>query len=281
MRDKHKKHLQSQVLLIFFKKGGCPLSLLVDKTGEIWDDKCGQFAHGGTMMWCGKKKAVTFSFDDGVRQDIRLVEILNRYGLKATFNLNSALLGKDGMLERNGRVVRHDKLTPDEVRDVYRGHEIAVHTLTHPNLTTLEKSEIIRQVEDDRLALSQICGYEVVGMAYPCGGVNNDERVAAVIRQNTGVKYARTITSTYRFDGQTNLHRFHPSVYYVEDCLEKVVDEFLALDATEPQLLYIWGHSYEMDAEYISWESFERICKKLSAKADIFYGTNREVLLPE
>ena len=29
-------------------------------------------------MWNGKKKAVTFSFDDGVTQDIRLVEILNK-----------------------------------------------------------------------------------------------------------------------------------------------------------------------------------------------------------
>ena len=40
-------------------------------------------------MWNGKKKAITFSFDDGVRQDVRLIEILNRYNLKATFNLNS------------------------------------------------------------------------------------------------------------------------------------------------------------------------------------------------
>ena len=232
-------------------------------------------------MWCKKKKAVTFSFDDGVTQDIRLLEILNKYGLKGTFNLNSALLGLEGSLDRNGRIVRHDKIMPGDVKSIYAGHEIAVHTLTHPNLTTLEEAEIVRQVEEDRLALSALCGYEVVGMAYPCGGVNNDERVAAVIRQNTGVKYARTITSTYRFDRQINLHQFHPSVYYVEDCLEKVVDEFLAMDATEPQLLYIWGHSYEMDAEYISWERFEDICKKLSGKSDVFYGTNREVLLPE
>ena len=38
-------------------------------------------------MFYGKKKAVTFSFDDGVTQDIRAIEILNKYGLKATFNL--------------------------------------------------------------------------------------------------------------------------------------------------------------------------------------------------
>ena len=44
----------------------------------------------------GKLKAVTFSFDDGVTQDKRLIEILNKYNLKATFNLNSAYLGTNG-----------------------------------------------------------------------------------------------------------------------------------------------------------------------------------------
>ena len=45
----------------------------------------------------------------------------------------------------------------------------------------------------------------------------------------------------------------------------------------EPALLYIWGHTYEMDAEYISWEKFDSVCKKLSGHSDIFYGTNGEV----
>ena len=40
-----------------------------------------------------KKKAITFSYDDGVTQDIRLIELLNKYNLKCTFNLNSELLG--------------------------------------------------------------------------------------------------------------------------------------------------------------------------------------------
>ena len=44
----------------------------------------------------GKTKAVTFSFDDGVTQDVRLIGILDRYGLKATFNLNPSLLGLQG-----------------------------------------------------------------------------------------------------------------------------------------------------------------------------------------
>lgn len=37
----------------------------------------------------GKNKALTFSFDDGNVDDIRLIKIMNKYGLKGTFNLNS------------------------------------------------------------------------------------------------------------------------------------------------------------------------------------------------
>jgi hypothetical protein len=51
------------------------------------------------------------------------------------------------------------------------------------------------------------------------------------------------------------------------------------LETDKPALLDIWGHSYEMDAEYISWEKFEEVCKRLSGQKDIFYGTNGEVLL--
>ena len=232
-------------------------------------------------MWNQKKKAVTFSFDDGVTQDIRLIEILNRYGLKGTFNLNSELLGKDGALVRNDRRVDHIKVNPADVSRIYAGHEVAVHTLTHPMLPDLEEAEVIRQVEEDRRNLSGLCGYEVVGMAYPGGGVNFNERVAEIIRLHTGVKYARTTVSTHCFNEQTALHTFHPSVYYIEEDLDRMVDEFLAAESDEPQLLYIWGHSYEMDAEYISWARFEEICRKLSGRADIFYGTNREVLLGE
>ena len=47
-------------------------------------------------------KYVTFSFDDGVTQDKRLIELLNKYGLKATFNLNSSLFGLKGGWEFNG-----------------------------------------------------------------------------------------------------------------------------------------------------------------------------------
>ncbi len=103
------------------------------------------------------RKALTFSFDDGITQDIRMIELLNKYGLKCTFNLNSELLGTPRILIREGLRISHYKIAPSDVKYVYEGHEVAAHTLTHPNLTLLEKDEIILQAEEDR-SRSQECG---------------------------------------------------------------------------------------------------------------------------
>ena len=230
-------------------------------------------------MFNGKMKALTFSYDDGVLQDERLVDIFNKYNLKGTFNINSELLGCQGSLNVRGTVVGHTKINPEEVEILYAGHEIAVHTLTHPNLTTLEEEEIIQQVEEDRIRLSQLAGYEVYGMAYPCGGVNNDARVAEIIKKNTKVKYARTITPTYSFDLQSNLYRFNPTIHHTEwDKLQEMVQTFIDLETDKPALFYIWGHSYEFDEEN-TWELFEDICRDLSNRDDVFYGTNKDILL--
>lgn len=227
-----------------------------------------------------KLKAVTFSYDDGVTQDIRLVELLNKYNLKSTFNLNSELLNNKGVLIREGKRISHYKIHPDDVKSIYEGHEIAVHTLTHTNLTTLNDAEVIRQTEQDRLNLSELAGYEVVGMAYPCGGVNNDDRVAEILKTSTGVKYSRTITCNSSFDLQNNLYRFNPTAFHLDfDNLMKLSEDFINLNSDKPQIFYIWGHSYEMDYYPDYWIKLEEFFKLIANKNDIFYGTNKEVLL--
>jgi len=231
-------------------------------------------------MFSGKNKAVTFSYDDGVTQDIRLIDIFNRYGLKATFNINSELLGLENTLVREGKTVNHIKVKKSEIKEVYSGHEVAVHTLTHPNLTQLDAHEIIRQVEKDRENLESLVGYDVVGMAYPCGGVNNNDYIAEVIKNNTFIKYSRTITSTHKFDLQENLLRFNPTVnHHMEwDKMFKLAEKFINLQTDKPQIFYIWGHSYEFDI-HNTWDKFEEFCRLVSNKDDIFYGTNKEILL--
>ena len=70
----------------------------------------------------GKMKAITLSYDDGVMQDRKLIYIFNRYGLKATFNINSDLLGLENTLVREGKIVNHIKNKKSEIKEIYRGH---------------------------------------------------------------------------------------------------------------------------------------------------------------
>ena len=229
-------------------------------------------------MFQGKRKALTFSFDDGVTQDVRLAALFHKYGMKATFNLNSGMLGQSATL-MPGKLVDHSKVRAEDIRHIYEGHEVAAHTLTHPILPRLEEKYIVEQVENDRLALSELVGYEVVGFAYPGGGVNFNSRVAGIIKANTGIKYCRTIQSNGAFDLSPNLYEFEPTVYHMEmDKMTALGEEFLRMTPDEPKIFYVWGHSYEFDIDD-TWDRFEEFLSMMAGKDDIFYGTNREVLL--
>lgn len=228
----------------------------------------------------GKLKAVTFSYDDGVVQDVRFIELLKKYNLKCTFNINSELLGTGKFITGAGQRILHYKINPEDLKLVYSGHEVAVHTLTHPNLTKCDESEIIRQVENDRKNLENLVSYDVIGMAYPCGNINNNDYVAEIIKNNSKIKYCRTITSSYSFDVQENLYRFNPTVYHLEwDKMFELGEKFVKLTSNSPQIFYIWGHTYEFDYDTSYWMRMEEFFKLISNRDDIFYGTNREVLL--
>ena len=64
------------------------------------------------------------SYDDGKLEDRRLVSIFNKYGIKGTFHLNSGL-------EMDTRI------PTSEYQELYKGHEVSCHTLTHPTIGPL------------------------------------------------------------------------------------------------------------------------------------------------
>ncbi len=225
-----------------------------------------------------KLKAITFSYDDCTTQDIMLTELLNKYGLKCTFNVNSELLGTSRILLRKGRRVSHYKLSPEDMKCVYEGHEVAAHTLTHPHLFGLDRESIIREIEEDRQKLEEIVGYEVVGMAYPYGDVNDE--IIDVLANDTKIKYARTTICTHGFEPQTNLLRFNPTAFHMNfDELMKLGREFIEMKPDSPKVFYIWGHSFELDDAVENRQRLEEFFKLISGHDDIFYGTNKEVLL--
>ena len=227
-------------------------------------------------MWDGKKKALTFSFDDGNWQDRKTVEVLNRYGLKGTFNLNSANFGSKNVLDWHGKKICRDKILESEVKALYKGHEVASHTVHHPDLNKLSEEEILREIADDQQALERIVGYEVRGFAYPFGVM--EERVVESLKK-TSLVYARTVVATDDFEMPENMLRLNPTAHICD--WEKVfalAEKFLALKTQTPQMFYIWGHTYDFEFIEEGWNNFEKLCQMLSGKEDIYYGTNMEVL---
>ncbi len=234
-------------------------------------------------MFDGKCKAVTFSFDDGVLQDARLIKLFEKYNLKGTFNINSARLGEKGELPCRGITVDHSRFGAEELRGVYDGHEVAAHTLTHPYLIKIEDDEeVVRQVEEDRLRLSELMGYEVVGFAYPGGGPNCDDRLVNLVKGRTGAKYARTVGVTNGFAFPADLFAFQATTSDGQENNLELAEAFLKepADAEHVKVFYLYGHSYSFDADPDSWKRMEAICEMISNRADIFYGTNKEILLP-
>lgn len=110
----------------------------------------------------GKLKALTLSYDDGVGQDIRLLEIMDRRGLQGTFNLNSGLTSANSWIYKDAEVYR---LNPEVMPPLYRNQEVAVHSRTHPHLEDLPQKELYAQLYDDRKALEKRFGCRVTGMA--------------------------------------------------------------------------------------------------------------------
>ena len=215
----------------------------------------------------GKSKAVTMSFDDGHVQDIRLVEMFNRYGIKGTFHLNSGLFGVKSTA--TGR----QRLSEDRIRELYVGHEVSCHSTVHTTLTQLPSTEIIKDVLADRKILEGLCGYPVRGMSYPNGAY--DRRVIEALR-SCGIEYCRTVKSHGECFLPDDFLEWHPSYHYSE-ALEP--SKRFAVNHRTGRLMYIWGHGFEMDDNSGHWEMMEEICETLASDSkNTWFATNIEIL---
>lgn len=223
------------------------------------------------------RKIFTMSFDDGTVQDRRFIELIDRYNLRATFNLNSGNFGSVHNITHEGINVCHDEVSSDEVRNLYRNHEIAVHTVHHPNLINCDDEKVISEVLDDYKALSELSGKTITGMAYPCGGHCFDDRVIKLITENTPIRYARTTDSHHTFALPEDFMKWNPTCHQNDPELFSIAKDFINAEAGENDLLfYLWGHSFEFD-KFGSWEKFEEFCRLISKNRDITYMTCGEI----
>ena len=223
----------------------------------------------------GKRKALTLSYDDGVLQDRRLVALMNRCGVRGTFNLNSALLGRDERMVLDGIEVDVSTIPPEEVPVLYRGHEVATHGSRHSALTGMGAAALGELLEDRR-ALETLTGGLVRGHAYPFGLY--DDKVLGMLRA-ADICYARTVVSTHSFDLPAEFLTWDPTCHHNDPELMELARQFCTQDALfgQPQLFYLWGHAYEFDM-YQNWHVMEEFLAYVAGFRDsIWMATNLEI----
>ena len=177
--------------------------------------------------------------------------------------------------ENNG--VEIHRLNAKGLPELYKGHEIAVHTLTHPDLTKYDDETIYNEVLLDKENLERMFDCKIEGMAYPYGTYN--EHIVEILK-DCGIKYARTVHSMGEPAKPSDLLVLRPTAHHSEEGLMSIIEDFLAQDSAkmeEPKMLYIWGHSYEFEVRQ-NWDYIEKICSMVANKEDVFYGTNAQVL---
>lgn len=222
----------------------------------------------------GRKKALTLSYDDGVEQDIRLIDIMKKNGLKGTFNLNSGLYAEEGTVYPHGTV--HRRMTEKMVTEVYGGSgmEVAVHGLTHPFLEQLPVNLCTAEVMKDRENLEKQFHTIVRGMAYPFG--TTSEMVAGTLRQ-AGIAYARTTVSTGDFRLPSDWLRLTATCHHGDERLKELAEKFVEDTVIYGSwLFYLWGHSYEFEADE-NWDVIEKFAAYMGNRDEIWYVTNLEL----
>ena len=223
----------------------------------------------------GRRKALTFSYDDGVEEDIRLAGIFRKYGMKATFNINSGTFGPDDGSNPTGR--KHRKLSRKEVLQLYQEDlfEVACHGVQHESLTICDSASAMVDVIDDRRNLEALFDRQIHGMAY-ANGLVNDEVVN--ILKVAGIWYSRTTVPTMKFDMPTDWLKMPATCHHATPKLMELAEQFLTMKTRLPAVFYVWGHSYEF-ADNDNWNVIEDFCEKMAGHEDIWYCTNMELYL--
>jgi peptidoglycan/xylan/chitin deacetylase (PgdA/CDA1 family) len=220
-------------------------------------------------------KAVTLSYDDGVRQDKRLISIMKKNGLRGTFNINAGIFGTEYTGEEKGR------MTVDEAVELYNssGMEVAIHGYLHLSLAKVDSAIAINDVIKDRVALEKLFGRVIKGMAYANGSY--DDSVVELLK-NCGVNYSRTVVSTEKFELPTDWLRLPATCHHANPKLMELAEQFVNLPKGRhywydtPKLFYLWGHSYEFDGAN-NWEVIEKFAEYIGNREEIWYATNGEI----
>ncbi len=215
-------------------------------------------------------KIVVLSFDDGTIYDRKFIELLDKYHLKATLNLNSGLDDYVWYYDKDHEIKR---LHLKECKDLYKNHEVSSHTLTHPYLTSLNKDELIYQINQDVINLERTFNKKVTSFAVPFDSCNDE--IIKIIKENTKIKNVRYpwIKNDYLPIDQ---YHIHVNALYDDPLIYDKLEKFSS-NSLENSLFVIAGHSYEFEVKN-DWKKIEELLEYICNNSELTNMTMQEAV---
>ena len=197
-----------------------------------------------------KNHKIEVSLDDGNKLDLRVADILDKYGQKATFYIVVDWVGKPGFLSWED-IKNLDK----------RGFEIGSHTISHPSdLKVLYDEDLHYQIQNSKDMIETVLGHEISKFCYPRGRQN--ERVRQVVA-NAGYLEARVtgkvgvteIKDKLQLPG--TIHIFPREEYGNRNIVDFANEVFEKIKG-EGGYCNVWMHSSDLK-EHSLWDTLEGV----------------------
>lgn len=220
------------------------------------------------------KKYFTLSFDDGTYEDEKMIALLKKYGIKASFCINTGLMDGNNVIEVAGKW-RRMNFEYAQKNKVYDGFDVISHGFKHKELTFLGESEIISEIRQDAQKIAELTEKSPVGFAYPGGTAYYNGYITDIMLSSTDIRFARDTDDTFAFYLPENFMAWKPTCSLLDDKLFSLAERFINAEATEDMLFYGWDHPWAITA-YNAWDKVERLFKMLSEHDDIVFVSNTE-----
>lgn len=212
------------------------------------------------------------SWDDGVREDLKLADLLGKYGIPSMFFIPATNSERP-------------TISPAEIQTLSEVGEIGSHTLNHADLGTLPLDLALEEAMRGREYLEQVLGRSVPHFCYPMGHFNRRVKEQLKLHfesaRTTSVMDVRGsidgfhIEPTIHLGPRPKLSLMKHSLYRPplrlrgplllsimrSEKLDALVERILChCVSTEhgPQFVHIWGHSWELE-EFDLWGQLQAV----------------------
>ncbi len=236
----------------------------------------------------------TTSWDDGHVLDLRLADLLDRYGIKGTFYI--------------ARETK-DRLSENDIKNIAARHEIGAHTITHRNLNEISITEAGQEINESKEWLEGVVGSAPKVFCYPRGSYNEEVKKivqaagfvgARTVERNIGSggdNFALPVTlQVYPFPWRMrDSRRLHLSRHLWEPLFGhrsqiknlslpmtswlnwNALAENILLSPNNGSYFHLWGHSWEIE-KYDLWEKLEKFLQFAANRKEIIFLTNSETV---